>query len=122
MTASYDIPPEYKVYIGRLFILRKCEKISASRTKKFGCESRTDYLTKETFGDAVMILDETNSKVLVTTLLTTPLWVAKYYLYREVQAPDDSEKVNILVDMLVDNGVQLSNKVRLEIAKYLRKK
>lgn len=121
MTASYDIPPEYKIYTGRLFALRKSKQILAANTKTHGDRSRLSYDNLDTFGEAVLVLDESNSKVLVTTRLQTPLWIAKYHLYKELEKPDDKEKINILIDLLVDDSVYLTEEVRQEIAQYLRK-
>ena len=121
MTASYDIPSEYKIYTGRLFALRKSKTIEASNTKTYGDPSRSTYNNVETFGAAVLVLDESNAKVLVTSLIQTPLWIAKYHLYEEIDPPDDKEKINILIDMLVDSSVYLTDDVRREIAQYLRK-
>jgi hypothetical protein len=121
VTASYDIPSEYKIYTGRLFSLRRCKNIAGANTKTYGDASRRSYNNLDTFGAAVLILDESNAKVLVTTLMQNPLWIAKYHLREEIDPPDDKEKINILIDMLVNTEVYLSDAVRKEIAQYLRK-
>lgn len=83
MTSSYDIPTKYKTYVGRVFILRKYKQIPGSRSKIAG--KREYFNRKETFGDACMVLDETNSKVKVTCLGKKFLWIPKYFLHKELQ-------------------------------------
>ncbi len=127
MSASYDIPAEYKIYTGRLFSLRKCKDIHAAKTKLNGCGTRKHYDRESTctFGDAVFILDESNAKVCVTTLLGQPLWIAKYFLHKELNNSKDKQKrKNQLIALLVDDNEQqqLTKEIRLEIAYILRNK
>lgn len=120
MAASYDIPSEYKVYTGRLFTLRKHNTMYATTTKKVGCPSRTSYTKADTFGDVVFVLDETNSKVLVSSLLKTPMWIAKYYLYKEAEPLAEIHVLNQLISDLLDDTKELTKDDKKIIATHLR--
>lgn len=116
MTSSYNIPAKYKAYIGRIFILRKHKIIPASIEKKFG--NRIFYETRKTFGEAVYILDETNSKVQVTTLSGTVLWIPKYYLHKEITTQNlnnsiTSDQVNELSSEVLSCNMTDDHKMKL---------
>ena len=82
MPANSEILPKYKSYVGRTFLLRKHAEIPASTDKK--ANTRKNYNRVETFGDACLVLDETNTRVQVTALDTTFLWISKFYLHKEL--------------------------------------
>ena len=121
MTSSYNIPAKYKSYLGRIFILRKHKLIPASTEKKFG--KRILYEAAEIFGEVVYILDETNSKVQVTTPSGKMLWIPKYYLYKEVESQNlnDSLSKNIInelsSDLLASN---MSDENKISITQILK--
>lgn len=116
MTSSYNIPAKYKIYIGRIFILRKHKIIPASIEKKFG--NRIFYESRKTFGEAVCILDETNSKAQVTTLSGTVLWIPKYYLHKEITTQNlndsiTSGQINELSSEILSCDLSDNNKMKL---------
>jgi len=116
MTSSYNIPAKYKSYLGRIFILRKHKLIPASTEKKFG--KRFLYEAAKTFGEAVYILDETNSKVQVTTLSGTILWIPKYYLHKEIEQQNlndsfSKNKINELSSELLASNLSDENKMSI---------
>jgi len=84
MPANCDLPPQYKIYTGRTFILRKHKTIPASLDKK--AKTRKYYNTREVFGEACLVMDETNSRVKITTLIGRTLWISKFYLHKEIVA------------------------------------
>ena len=102
--------------MGRIFILRKHKIIPASIEKKFG--NRIFYETRKTFGEVVYILDETNSKVQVTTLSGTVLWIPKYYLHKEITTQNlnnsiTSDQVNELSSEVLSCNMSDDNKMKL---------
>ena len=116
MTSSYNIPAKYKSYQGRIFILRKHKMISASTEKKFG--KRFFYDATKTFGEAVFILDETNSKAQVTTLCGTILWIPKYYLHKEIESNNLNDsftksKLNELSSELLASNMPNASKMSI---------
>jgi hypothetical protein len=116
---SYNIPTKYKAYLGRIFILRKHKVIQVSLDKKagkrFACESI------KTFGKAVYVFDESNSKVQVTTLSGATLWISKYYLLKEVETTnlnDSKNKINELCSELIK--CNLSDNSKMTITQILK--
>ena len=115
MTSSYNIPKKYKIYVGRIFILRKHKLIPASTEKKYG--KRFLYDATQTFGEAVYILDETNSKVQVTTASgSLLLWIPKYFLHKEITNQhmnniNSITKINELSNELISSNVSKDNKM-----------
>lgn len=112
MTSSYDIPPKYKIYLGRVFFLRKYENIPASASKLAG-ETRK-FVRTETFGDSCLVLDESNSKVKVTCLDGSFLWIPKYFLHKEItnRKINKPDYINKLVDKIIKNPVLTTNDVK----------
>ena len=119
MTSSYNIPPKYKIYLGRVFFLRKYEQIPASVSKLAG--KRESFLRTETFGDSCLVLDETNSKVRVTCLDGSSLWIPKYFLHKEITnyAISEPDSINELVDRIIKNPSLGSDDVK-EVARLLK--
>lgn len=116
MASFNNIPAKYKIYVGRIFILRKCEKISASIDKKQG--KRLFYDKSKTFGESVFIFDETNSKVKVSTLTGTFLWMPKYFLHKEICTQNTNNQItkdiiNKLVIELLSCNLPEENKLKI---------
>jgi len=82
MPAKTNILPRYKSYVGRTFILRKHKNIPASTDQQ--AKNRKSYDREEIFGEACMVVDETNSRVRITTLSHGFLWISKFYLHKEL--------------------------------------
>jgi len=84
---------KYKSFIGRVFILRKHKKIPVHLQHS---NERVFFSYKE-IGEAVLILDETNSKVKVYTIENKVIWIQKFYLLKELKS-----SINTTVDNLVE--------------------
>lgn len=73
----------FKPYIGRIFSLKKTKVIPASEDKF--ARTRKHYKNVETFGEACLIVDETNTRVQVTTISEGRLlWIGKFFLSKEI--------------------------------------
>lgn len=82
-----------KSYVGRVFALRKRAKISGSLSHKDGASSSH---SRDDFGEAVFVLDETNAKVRVIKKDGTPLWIPKHYLLKEITSDKEIKLVEVL--------------------------
>lgn len=82
-----------KSFVGRIFALRKREKITGSLSHKDG--GATSY-KRELFDDAVFVLDETNTKVRVFKKDGFTLWIPKYYLLKEITNEKETKLVEVL--------------------------
>lgn len=82
MSAKTEILSKYKSYVGRTFLLRLHKEIPASDDKK--AKGRQNYDRYDTFGDACLVLDETNTRVKIPTLDERFLWISKFYLHKEL--------------------------------------
>jgi hypothetical protein len=101
MPAKTDIPAKYKSYVGRLFFLRKHKIIPASLDQK--AKTRKDYDRIETFGDACLVLDETNTRVKIVAAGNKILWISKFYLHKEVIDKDleQHDSITALLETLI---------------------
>lgn len=99
--------PTFKPYIGRIFSLKKTKVIPASEDKF--ARTRKHYKNAETFGEVCLIVDETNTRVLVTTITEGKmLWIGKFFLAREVV--HDSTKKYDYADEVANKLVDFSTK------------
>lgn len=94
MPANTDILPKYKSYVGRTFVLRKHELMPVADDEK--AKNRRLCKRKKVFGDACLILDETNTRVKVTTLNSSHLWISKFYLHKELSGKQFKEHDYVL--------------------------
>jgi hypothetical protein len=103
MPANRDLPSQYKIYTGRTFILRKHNLIPASKDRK--ARTRKIYKGKERFGEACLVLDETNSRVKITTLDGNPMWISKFYLLKEIVSDSfkDYDYITALANELINS-------------------
>lgn len=101
MPANRNILPKYKSYVGRTFLLRKHAEIPASKDKH--AKNRANYSRTEVFGDACLVLDETNTRVKVTAIEAPFLWISKFYLHKELVGKNfhDHDYVVDLTDKLL---------------------
>lgn len=101
MPANREILPKYKSYVGRTFILRKHAQVPASDDKL--AKNRKLFDRYETFGDACLVLDESNTRVKIPTLDNRFLWISKFYLHKELigQRFKDHDYVVDLTDKLL---------------------
>lgn len=83
--------PHFKPYIGRLFTLKKTKLIPASEDKF--ARNRKFYNNLETFSKGCLVVDETNTRVNIVTILDGKnLWISKFFLYKELKQPELSNK------------------------------
>lgn len=119
--------PPYKPYIGRIFYLKKTKIIPASEDKF--ARTRKHYKNSETFGEICLVVDETNTRVQVTTISEGKLlWIGKFFLAKEVvyehtKKHDYIEKIaNKLVDLSIKEGYNNieTKKLLLEAANIIK--
>lgn len=99
-----------KSYVGRVFALRKRAKITGSLSHKDG--SATNYHRSD-FGDAVLVLDETNTKVRVFKKDGFAIWIPKYFLLKEITSENEIKLVEVL-DTLRTLATQLQGNLSPE--------
>jgi hypothetical protein len=87
------LPLTLKSYVGRIFALRRRAKITASFSQKDG--NSAEY-PREEFGDAVLVLDETNAKVKVLKNDGFVVWIPKYFLLKEIPTQQEPELTAVL--------------------------
>jgi tRNA/tmRNA/rRNA uracil-C5-methylase (TrmA/RlmC/RlmD family) len=75
--------PKYKPYVGRIFSLKKTKVIPAS--EDMHAKTRKHYKNQETFGEICLVVDETNTRVKVTTITEKLLWIGKFFLAKEIE-------------------------------------
>jgi len=102
MPANREILPKYKSYVGRTFLLRKHRDIPGSDDKQ--AKQRKNYDRIQTFGDACLVVDEINTRVKITTLNGSCLWVSKFYLHKELVGQQFKDH-----DYVVDLSAKLLN-------------
>ncbi len=84
VSANRKLKEKFKSHIGRTFILRKNDLVSTYSVEN-GFPKK--YVKRqEEFGEAVFVLDETNTRVCVTNLLGMAVWIPKFYLHKELSA------------------------------------
>jgi len=76
---------KYKIYKGRIFILRKKKLIPGTNSEISGRDKVIFFERTKTFGEAVFVYDETNSKVKVTTINGKHIWIPKNCLLIELE-------------------------------------
>lgn len=74
--------PRYKPFIGRMFSLRKHKVIPGY--PHVPDRERTEY-PREHFGDIVLVLDETNTRVRVCDHEGSAIWIPKFFLHKEIK-------------------------------------
>lgn len=111
MPANRVLLAKYKPHTGRTFTLRKNKLVPAYTAGRSSHNEKQFLLTRtEAFGDAVLVLDETNTRVCVTTVSGTALWIQKYFLHKEVPS-----KLRSGIDTMSECVVSI-----LEISRNLR--
>lgn len=79
--------PKFKPHVGRLFRLRKVEYMEGYSVGRpsFGDGQRV-LERKKQLGEIVLVIDESNTRVCVATTDGTTVWIAKYYLLKEIKS------------------------------------
>ena len=108
MPANRKLKPYLKSHVGRTFTLRKVVLIPTYTDAKGGNPALANSV--EDLGEAVLVLDETNTRVCIVKTIGGTTWIPKYYLLKEVHS-ELHKKYDSLIEIV--NGLGL-------IAKTLR--
>lgn len=82
MPAKKRDDPRYKPFVGRMFTLRKHKVIPGYPSVPN--RNRTEY-TSDHFGEIVLVLDETNTRVRVCDHEGSAIWIPKFFLHKEIK-------------------------------------
>lgn len=82
MPAKKRDDPRFKPFIGRMFTLRKHKVIPGYPLVPN--RNRTEY-TSDHFGEIVLVLDETNTRVRVCDHEGGAVWIPKFFLHKEIK-------------------------------------
>ncbi len=84
MPANRNLKSNLKSFVGRIFSLRKVNLIPTYKDSK---GTHNGYqIPQEDIGEAVMVLDETNTKVCIVRSSGGTIWIPKYYLLKEIKS------------------------------------
>lgn len=109
---------KYKAYKGRIFLLRNRKQIPGTYQKIIGRQKIVLFNTKENFGEAVFIYDETNTRVQVATLKNKYVWIPKNCLLQELEVNEQENKIIDLIDDIINSNI--NNKKKAVITQLLR--
>lgn len=110
MGSNKGLEGKFKPHIGRIFFLRKTRLINVYKQGKASCSNdREKPVEREQFfGDTVLVLDETNTRICVTSILGTVYWIQKYYLLKEL-VTDRTQATDTLTSAVADLMVLSKN-------------
>lgn len=116
--------PKFKPYVGRMFRLRKLDKIDAycGGMPAFGDGHRVLERGTE-FGEVVVPMDETNTRIYVATLSGIAVWISKNYLGKEMPLKKNEKQDSIedIVIELMDLSIDLTKDTDMDnLANSLR--
>lgn len=103
MPANRKLKPYLKSHVGRTFTLRKVVLIPTYIDAKGGSAGLVNSV--EELGQAVLVLDETNTRVCIVKATGGTTWIPKYYLLKEVKSElyksydTMAESINILSEV-----------------------
>lgn len=84
MPANRKLKPYLKSHVGRTFTLRKVVLIPTYNDAKGGNPGLVNSV--EELGQAVLVLDETNTRVCIVKATGGTTWIPKYYLLKEIKS------------------------------------
>lgn len=84
MPANRKLKPYLKSHVGRTFTLRKVVLIPTYTDSKGGSAGLANSV--EELGEAVLVLDESNTRVCIVKATGGTTWIPKYYLLKEVKS------------------------------------
>ena len=116
MPANRKLKPYLKSHVGRTFTLRKVVLIPTYSDAKGGNAGLVNSV--EELGQAVMVLDETNTRVCVIRATGGTIWIPKYFLLKEVKSDlyRRYDKFNEALDDLSDVAKTLRKSDNKELA------
>jgi len=80
MPAKKRSEPHFKPFIGRVFTLRQHKNIPCYKDNKEHVK-----ITLSDFGQAVLVIDENNTRVKITLVNGTFVWIPKFFLHKEIK-------------------------------------
>lgn len=80
MPAKIRNEPRFKPFIGRFFTLRQHKEIPCFHNNKE--RVKVDLAD---FGEAVLVIDESNTRVKVTLTTGSFVWIPKFFLHKEIK-------------------------------------
>jgi len=84
MPANRKLKPYLKIHVGRTFTLRRVVLVPTYVDAKGGSAGLVNSI--EELGQAVLVLDESNTRVCVVKASGGTTWIPKYYLLKEVKS------------------------------------
>jgi hypothetical protein len=84
MPSNRRLKPHLKSHVGRTFSLRKVNLIPTYKDDR-GSSIGLQF-AREELGEAVMILDESNTRVCIVKASGGTVWIPKYYLLKEMKS------------------------------------
>jgi hypothetical protein len=119
MPANRKLKPYLKSHLGRTFALRKVVLIPTYADAKGRNAGLVNSI--EDLGEAVMVIDETNTRVCIIKASGGTTWIPKYYLLKEVKSEiyHRYDTVNEALDDLSDVSKKLRNSENKELAKVI---
>lgn len=84
MPANRKLKPYLKSHVGRTFTLRKVVLIPTYQDAKGSNAGLVNSV--EELGEAVLVLDETNTRVCIVRATGGTIWIPKYYLLKEIKS------------------------------------
>lgn len=115
MPANRKLKSHHKSFVGRTFTLRKVNMLPIYSDHKSSAIGLS--LAREELGEAVFVLDESNTRVCITKATGGMCWIPKYYLLKEIKSYV-YRKYDTITDIIVD---LVSMKDAFENETYVKK-
>jgi hypothetical protein len=119
MPSNRRLKPHLKSHVGRTFSLRKVNLIPTYNDAKGGNAGLVNSV--EELGQAVMVLDESNTRVCIVKATGGTVWIPKYYLLKEVKS-ELYKKYDALIEAVVnltDISITLRNENKSTLASHV---
>jgi hypothetical protein len=99
MPANRRLKSHHKSFVGRTFTLRNVNLLPIYNDYKNNAIGSS--IAREELGEAVFVLDESNTRACITKASGGLCWVPKYYLHKEIKSYT-YHKYDSLTDVIVD--------------------
>lgn len=84
MPANRRLKSHHKSFVGRTFTLRNVNIMPIYNDYKNGAIGLS--VSREELGEAVFVLDESNTRACITKASGGQCWIPKYYLHKEIKS------------------------------------
>lgn len=118
MPSKRSLHIKFKPMIGKIFLLRKNKTIPYYSNPSSNCEG---YLARESLGDGVLILDESNTRVQIISQKNEPIWIGKYYIHKEIETGKNNNKIELLMEIIQETSQLCLKKHEKELQLILSK-